>query len=281
MKSKLVSLVGVLLALGASSVGASTINVLWYTGGVESGSPGTYVAAINNLVAQEENPLFNTTGSVNTWNVTFWAGGPMPAGSFNTLVTASPQGGWVTYPDYTSLTSSVTAASFGNRVMLTGQDADWHYQFGPGSSSFDGPAGFLIDAINWSGSGTGMGGVFLGGPGFSYSMFAGSGTDVGGDNTVVIPGADATFPINTNLTSPGLSNWNTSAHTSYDGYDSTKWTGINIGPDLGLDAAGNPIAITIVTAATASGATTPDSGSTLTLLGGVILALAGLRRRIA
>ena len=46
--------------------------------------------------------------------------------------------------------------------MVTGQDADWHYINCPGPRNFDGPQGFLLDAINWAGSGTGMGAVFLG-----------------------------------------------------------------------------------------------------------------------
>jgi len=36
--------------------------------------------------------------------------------------------------------------------MLTGQDADWHYQNYPGPTSFDGPQGFLLDSINWQGA---------------------------------------------------------------------------------------------------------------------------------
>src|SRR5438046_8987858 len=40
--------------------------------------------------------------------------------------------------------------------MATGQDADWHYLRTPGEASlsqdFDGPRGFLTDAINWAGS---------------------------------------------------------------------------------------------------------------------------------
>jgi hypothetical protein len=74
------------------------------------------------------------------------------------------------------------------------------------------------------------------------------------------------------LTSGGLSGWNTSAHTSFNGYDTTQWAGINVGPDLGLDGHDNPIPITIVTAETAGGGTggsVPDAASTalLTLFG--------------
>ena len=276
MKLKLSALFAAALVLGSLPAFAGTINILWYTGGVTSsgGSAGTsYTDAINNLVLQEES-AFNVA-SVNTWNVTFWDSGAMPTGPFNVLVGASPQGSWSSYPDYSGTSALMTspgtnsAADYG-RVMLTGQDADWHYQYGPGPTSFDGPAGFLIDAINWAGSGTGMGGVFLGSTG--NGIFSGLGTDSGGDNTVVIPGAYSAFPINVGLTSDGLSNWGTSAHTSFNGYDTTQWAGINVGPDLGLDANGNPIPITIVTAETAGGGTggsVPDAASTamLTLFG--------------
>ncbi len=295
MKLKSSALIAAFLALESLPVFAGDINILWYTGGVRSdgGSAGSsYNDAIMNLVAQEENPLFNVA-SVNTWHVTFWDSGSMPSGSFNVLVGASPQGGWSANPDYSGsspiLTSagSNSAADYG-RVMLTGQDADWHYQFGPGPSKFDGPAGFLIDAINWAGSGSGMGGVFLGATG--WGIFSGIGTDVGGDNTVNIPPAFASFPINVGLTSAGLSNWGTSAHTSFEGYNSTMWSGINVGPDLGLDSAGNPIPITIVTASEVSGGTSgggssvPDAASTALLIAvglGLLMAVRAWSTRVA
>lgn len=262
--------------MGGLNLGAQ-INILWYTGGTEASGPGTYETAINSLVAQEENPLFNVSGSVNTWNVTFWSGGAMPAGSYNVLVGASHEGSWSAYPDYTALTSSVTSASFGNRVMLTGQDADWHYMNYPGPSAFDGPAGFLIDAINWAGSGTGLGGVFLD-TGLEQGMFASIGTNAGGSDTVTIPGAYASFPINTGLSSAGLSNWSESAHQSFQGSDPLLWTAINV-----MNGDGAPI--TIVSAATAGGGTggsVPDATSTagLVLLGFALISLAGRRALI-
>jgi hypothetical protein len=268
MKLKLASLLAISLTAGSVSAMAGTINVLWYTGGVGTygGGPAQYDADIANLVAQEENPAFNVSGSVNTWDVTLWSGGLMPTGPFNVLVTASPEGSWGPYPDYSALDSSgLTEASFGSRVMLTGQDADWHYMDSPGPSNFDGPAGFLIDAINWAGSGTGLGAVLLGSNGTTDGMdfvdFTGAGTDIGGDDTVDIPSAYATFPINSGLTSGGLSDWGTSAHVSFAGADSTLWTAINQGPDVGAP-------ITIVSAQSAAGTTggaAPDAASTALL----------------
>lgn len=141
------------------------------------------------------------------------------------LVVASPQGTWSTSPDYTALNAAAGSLTFGSRLLATGQDADWHNIFGPGTANFDGPRGFLRDAINWAGNGTGLGLVMLGGAFTDH--FASLGSSSGSTNTVVIPGPVAGFPINTGLTSAGLSNWNTSAHDIWLSPDLTVWTGIN------------------------------------------------------
>src|SRR6185437_15300388 len=157
------------------------------------------------------------------WNITLWNSGAMPTGAFNVLVVASPEGGWGPRPDYSALSSAgLTASSFGDRVMLTGQDADWHFTNEPGPLNFDGPRGFLRDGVSWAGSGTGLGLVVLGDTGvgtagsvdFGFGGF--TGIDGGTDN-VVIPGAESGFPINGGLTSAGLSNWASSAHVSFSG----------------------------------------------------------------
>jgi hypothetical protein len=269
MRKHAISLAAAILVAGSSSMLAGTINVLWYTGGVSApgGTSGSYAGEIANLTAQEMS-AFNISGSVNTWNVTTWAGGPMPAGSFNVLVTVSREGGWSTYPNYASLVAA--APTLGNRIMVTGQDADWHYQYGPGNANFNGPAGFLIDAINWAGSGSGMGAVFMSPGDLNLALLGvtGLGGNSGGDNTVIIPGAFSSFPINSSLTSAGLSGWNTSAHDSYFGYDTTKWVGINL--------TGFGDAVTLVSKDTAGGGTSggvPDVTSTAGLL---LVAFAGL-----
>jgi len=257
------------------SASASTVNILWYLGGVtNSGTLGSYTDAVNHLVSQEQS-AFNVSGSINTWNVTFWNGGAMPVGPFNVLVTASPEGPWTTGPSYSALLSSVTEASFGSRVMLTGQDADWHYQNFPGSTPFNGPAGFLIDAINWAGSGTGMGGVLLGTG--TLGLFSGvTSTSIGSDS-VQIPSSEASFPVNSGLTSAGLSNWSTSAHDGFVITDPSKWTAINTtGPD------GTGTVVTLVSAQEAAGGTSvPDGGSTAALLGLALVPVGWLRRKLS
>lgn len=266
---------GALLVASSTSFAAGTVNILWYTGGtVPTG--GSYSSYINNLVSQEQNPLYNVSGSVNTWNVTFWSGGAMPAGSYNVMVSASQEGGWNAYPNYSSLVSA--APALGNRVMVTGQDADWHYMNFPGSTFFNNPAGFLIDAINWAGSGTGMGAVFLSNPTSVLASLGLTGLGVHGfgSDSVVIPVSEASFPINLGLTSAGLSSWSTSAHDSWSGYDTSKWNGINLdGSDLSQ-------AVTLVSASTAGGGTggAPEVTSTAALLLGAFAGLCGISRRV-
>jgi hypothetical protein len=249
------------------------INVLWYTGGVESTTGTSYQTNMSQL---------STPGagdpSSSTWSITYWAGGAMPAGAFNALVVASPQGGWSAYPDYTALDTA--GLTFGDRVLVTGQDADWHYINSPGSTNFDGPRGFLRDSINWAGAGTGLGLVVLGGTQSvldAYGFSATLGPSSGSTNVVNIPGAFAAFPINTNLTSAGLSNWSTSAHDIWSSPDTTVWTGINT-----TDGGGY---VTLVSAATAgggiSGGGVPEPSTWALMIMGFGLAGLGLRRRRA
>ncbi len=141
-------------------------------------------------------------------------------------------------PDYTAIESAgLTASSFGSRVMLTGQDADWHVNNFPGARLFDGPRGFLRDAISWAGSGTGLGLVMLGQDGIGGDSgvdFGFTGFSEGGDSTnnVVIPGSEASFAINGGLTSGGISNWDTAAHDTFTDLNTSLWNGINIDGDV-------------------------------------------------
>ena len=272
MKRLLFSVLVLVVAVTAAQ--AATIEVLWYSGGVSNDGGTEYQDDINNVLVPAA--LANT--AMNTWNVTFWDGGAIPAGTYDVLVTASHTGGWVTFPSYTALTTA--APAFGDRIMVTGQDADFHFLNSPGhQTTFDSSLGFLIDAINWAGSGTGMGAVLLDLEGAVLSSLLGSlatdlGTEFGGGESVIIPAAFATFPINEDLTSAGLSNWSTSSHSSWSGWDTTVWTGIN---ELGTTGR----AVTLVSADTAGGGTggiIPEPG-TFALLGLGLVGLAVARRR--
>jgi hypothetical protein len=275
------------LALTFGQAQAGNINVLWYTGGVQN-DYGTYQTDVNQLAA-----LAPTSPGANNWNVTFWDSGAMPTGSYNVLVVTSPEGGWGINPDYSALSTAISGGlSLGDRIMLTGQDADWHYMHSPGGASdsvnpsagFDGPTGFLLDSINWAGSGTGLGVVDLGATGTGVCAggvdfgLAGYSTVCNSTDSVLIPGAVAANPVNTDLTSAGLSNWGTSAHTEFTSLDSSLWTGINV------DGSNPTNFVTIVSASTAGGGigggtgTVPEPGTLWLVAPGVLLLLARRRR---
>jgi len=303
--SKGLALAVVVLMAGVTPALAD-INVLWYTGGVgdSAGGPAGYNADVAALAA-----LAPGAPGGNTWNVTLWSGGAMPAGGFNVLVVASPEGGWNPGPDYLALNAA--ALSFdptAQRVMLTGQDADWHYMNEPGGApdsvnpahGFDGPEGFLLDSINWAGSGTGMGLVALGQDGTGICAGGASFSTGGGfspveceTDNVVIPGGVALNPVNTNLTSAGLSNWFESAHDEFTGLSSV-WQGINIdgnftGGESGDDRScatstpdGNCVYVTIVSANAVGGGigggSVPEPSSIMLFGTAMLLVGGGLRR---
>jgi hypothetical protein len=236
---------GALMVSGGAAYAAS-LNVLWYTGGTEASGPGTYETAINNLANPGTGDPVSTT-----WNITYWTSGAKPSGSFNVLVVASPQGSWSSNPNYTSLNAALP--TFGNRELVSGQDADWHFINSPGPTNFNGPRGFLRDAINWAGSGTGLGLVDLGAGNVGSLGLTGLGSATGMETeNVVIPPAFAGFPINTGLTTAGLSNWGTSAHETWTGSDPSLWTGINIDGNSSCPGPGCRF-VTLVTAKEAGG----------------------------
>ena len=214
---------------------SATLNVLWYTGGVGTNPGGVneYFNKIGTLASGA--PSWSPNRS---WNVTFWESGPVPPSPvpYNVLVVASSVPEWYTRPNFSALNAAISSHAINinpaeNRVMLTGQDADWHYLTSPGPTNFNGPRGFLHNAINWAGSGAGMGLVLLGqdldfaSPAFGFTGF--TPLDIA-DNDVVIPASESSIPLHNFLTGAGLSGWATSIHSQFQSstLDTTQWHGI-------------------------------------------------------
>lgn len=280
-------------ATGTVSLSAITSNILWY--GVDS----SYNSSISTLAAGAGTFDPNSDGSLD-WNLTFWnLGDPLPIFSnFDALIIGSSNQGFFGNFNPARLLGAQTEieAARGNRTFLSGQDADWHYINGPGAVD-NGPRGFLINAVNWAASGTGLGIVALA-DGYSGQP-NGWMTEVGSflrdellgsvgyfqDENVIIPAATQSFPINEGLTTGGLSNWGTSSHS---GFNKAALTGAG-NPYLSINDAGSraDFAVTIVTESQAGGGTTgggptgvPDTGATALLLAGALFALIGIRRRL-
>jgi hypothetical protein len=269
------AMLAVILMGGFSS--ARAISILWYTGGIVSGgeSGTNYKSAFNALAA--------TNPGGNAWAITYWDSGPVPAplSSYNVLVVASQTGFWNGNPDYSALTGSgLNEASFGARVMATGLDADWHYLNHPGPSNFDGPKGFLIDAINWSGSGSGTGAVLLN-DNAGFGFFSGLGTlyDLGGAEDVRIPSEYTGLPMNAGLTSLGLSNWASSFHQEWVGSDLAKWAPIEVyGSSCSSGSVNPPVGSCTGYVTLVKAAAIPEP-STFGLVGTGVLALGAWRKR--
>ncbi|MDY7004095.1 MAG: PEP-CTERM sorting domain-containing protein [Cyanobacteriota bacterium] len=268
----------------ATIANAASLNVLWY------GHTDAYNANISELAALA--PTFDPEGDGSLdWNLTFW--NPQdPAPNFSDYdVLAIGTGGngkkGVFNFDPAGILNNKDAISTarGSRTFLSGQDADNHYSGRPGPRP-DGPLGFLVNAVNWAGSGEGMGIValtdswyptadsrnrrwWLNDRSFLKDELEGY-VSYFVTNSVVIPTETSYFPVNEGLTTAGISNWRLSAHATFDK---------NIPGYLSINDAGSRpgSAVTIVTASEADGDTggreaesVPEPGSIfgLFVLGG-------------
>ncbi|MEM9344098.1 MAG: VPLPA-CTERM sorting domain-containing protein [Pseudomonadota bacterium] len=249
---------------------AASIDVLWTSGS----------AAYNNNITElaGEASAFDPAGDGNLdWNLTFWdaSTGAAPVGGFgnyDVMVIGSTcnfaAGGncsgsgffnnGVFVDGITSLESEIEAAR-GTRTFLSGQDADWH-DLNNRQDQPDGPAGFMINAVNWAASGSGLGVVSMtdrinnndgwwtaAGSFLADEIPSGDAFSFASEIVNIGPGQDA-FPINEGLTSAGLSNWNTSSHACFNEVDG--YTAINLAPQFG-----GTCGVTIVTSAFVDGGT--------------------------
>lgn len=236
----------------------ASINVLWY------GQNPTYNSEISELGAAASS--YDPWGDRNLdWNLTFWnpADAAPTFSDYDVFVIGTGWSGSKLSFDPSGIFNNKFAieAARGSRTFLSGQDADGHYFINPGG---DGPFGFLANAVNWAGSGTGMGIVALPDgwdPGANsrnrrwwlnensflkdelegyVSYFL--------EENVIIPTETSDFPVNEGLTTAGLSNWGQSAHAGFNK---------NIPGYLSINDAGSypGYAVTIVTASEAAGGT--------------------------
>ncbi|NEQ39281.1 MAG: PEP-CTERM sorting domain-containing protein [Okeania sp. SIO3I5] len=275
----------------ASVANAASLNVLWY------GQTDTYNAKISELAALA--PTFDPEGDGSLdWNLTIWS--PQDAApnfsDYDVLVIGTGMKYRIHNFEPTGILNNKEAISTarGKRTFLTGQDADSHYIYGLGPRP-DGPLGFLVNAVNWAGSGEGMGIValpdgwspkltpldqwwWLNDRSFLKDELEGYVSYFLEEN-VVIPTETSDFPVNEGLTTAGLSNWSTSSHRGFDK---------NIPGYLSINDAGSRpgYAVTIVTASEAGGGTlgpepepTPEPVSVLALLGVGVFGVISFRKK--
>ena len=225
--------IALVLAGIASGAWAAVINLLWYT----YADPASEYRSFYSTLASSGVP--HSTGQ--TWNITFFGpGDPVPDFSqYNLLVIHSGEafrtnapGMPLATPNYSGILNNKAAieAARGNRTLISGSDADFHAVRGDSGACathcFDGALGYVINAINWAGAGSGLGVLsFVDGdfPGAFWWDQPGSflRTELEGfvssfrENNVVITPTQATYPMNQGLSSAGLSNWSNSFHAGF------------------------------------------------------------------
>jgi len=250
------------LALASFSVFGATIDVLWYT---YAHPQSVYIQTMQKL-ADVVHTLPKSSGL--KWRITFFQpGAAAPAfEKYNVLVVHSGEPGFTaryvpyaggdakhTYvtPDYSGILKNKRAieAARGERTFLTGTDADVHTIWGDtghapvdpsgknqrvgcnppiSPTCWDGALGHLVNAVNWAGSGRGLGIVSLVAGEHKKAMWWedkdsflrdelkgrvviwGAGTTR--ENKPVIPASAVGYPLNLGLTTKGLSNWKNSFH---------------------------------------------------------------------
>ena len=252
--------------LAASTANAASLKVLWH---------GYSSHNTNILELADRASTFDPEGDGSLdWNLTIWNSQEDPTPDFSDydVLAIGTNGGNNINPILNNKEAISTAR--GSRTFLSGQDADQHYVGSPGPRP-DGPLGFLVNAVNWAGSGEGMGIVSLVGTQWWLKDRSFLKDELQGyvsyfdEENVVIPIESSDFPVNEGLTTAGLSNWRKSAHAGFN-KNIPGYLSIN-------DADSRPgYSVTIVTAEEADGDTTgpqpvPEPSSILGLfaLGGL------------
>ncbi|MGH8685365.1 MAG: PEP-CTERM sorting domain-containing protein, partial [Nitrosospira sp.] len=241
-----------------SLVQAASINVLWYTYADPASEYREKISQLSSMV----HTLPQSNGS--SWNLNYWdAGSAAPEfTAFDVLVIESGEafrtgapGGPLATPNYSGILDNKAAieAARGDRTFITAADSDFHAIRGDtgnipdsegggrcapaltSSDCWDGALGHSVNAVNWAGSGNGLGVVsFLDGEhagsfwwtnvnSFLHSELDGRVGYGGSEQNPVINPLQAAHPLNSGLTSKGLSDWDNSFHAfllPVDGYTS-------------------------------------------------------------
>jgi hypothetical protein len=241
------------LSFPSLTQGAS-IDVLWYTYAHPNSRYRLDISRVSHIV----HTLPQSKGT--RWNLTFWdADSAIPdLARFDVLVIESgeafltgPPNGPLAMPDYRGILDNRAAieSARGDRIFITGADSDFHAIRGdtgniPDDSSapdgggkcipalispdcWDGALGHLVNAVNWAGSGNGLGIVsFLDGEhagsfwwthenSFLRNELDGKVDYAGSEQAPTLDPLQARHPLNCGLTSQGLSDWDKSFHAFF------------------------------------------------------------------
>ncbi len=239
------------LASQSSIVRADPINILWYTWA----DPASEYRN-SGLPAIAADAASNPMSAGNAWNITFWdsSSSAPTLSNYDVLVIesgspfrtgATPGTFWPTSSSYAALLNAGSAiqAARGDRTFITATDADFHAIRGDsgncapfsGCAEWDGARGHLINAIDWAGSGNGLGVVALlnineipqnpdpnarsfwwaDSSSFLHDELLGNYQNIASSNAALIEPAAANLPLNEGLTSQGLSDWRNSFHGQF------------------------------------------------------------------
>lgn len=229
-------------SIASHAAAQSSIKVLWY----RYASSTSHYSSVANLLAAKAH-LFQQSSGVR-WELSFFGpGDPAPEFSrYNVLVIESGEAFRTgpnrnsdlerATPDYSGILRNRAAiiAARGDRTFISATDGDLHALRGDSGAAapddmqwrWDGARGHFINAVNWAGSGKGLGIVawcdceF---PGAAWWQHADSflRDELAGrvkyfrDNAPIIPDPAARLYLHHGLTSKGLSNWHVSFHGGF------------------------------------------------------------------